>query len=294
MLHSVNALRGCSKTRSISVVSPRRKPVLSDMSIFYRRLIQAVVLPLLLAALPVFAEAQISIDANPGSAERTRTELEELLVQYENVLQSPAYSDAVKNATRSRVDRIRERLTRGDFELGDRIVLSVRDEPDLPDTVTVTAGPKISLPLFGDIGLEGVLRSEVESRITEALSVFINDPVVTAQALMRVSVQGAVGQPGFYVVPAEVLLSETLMVAGGPAQNSKLEDLRIERGSTVVMRGDEVQEALRRGLTLDQLNLQAGDQVVLPADQSGSFLGNVGMIAGLVGSLSFILIRFLR
>lgn len=264
------------------------------MRIFYRRLIQAVVLPLLLAALPAAAEAQVSIDANPGSAERTRTELEELLVQYEGVLQSPAYSDAVKNATRVRVDRIRERLTKGDFELGDRIVLSVRDEPELPDTVTVTAGPKISLPLFGDIGLEGVLRSEVESRITEALSVFINDPVVTAQALMRVSIQGAVGRPGFYVVPAEVLLSETLMVAGGPAQNSKLEDLRIERGRSVVMRGDEVQEALRRGLTLDQLNLQAGDQVVLPAEQQGGFLGNVGMIAGLVGSLSFIVIRFLR
>lgn len=264
------------------------------MHSFSRRSIPAAVLAFLLVALSGRAEAQISIDANPGSSERTRTELEELLVQYESVLQSPAYSEGVKETTRARVERIRDRLTNGDFELGDRIVLSVRGELDLPDTVTVTAGPKISLPLFGDIRLEGILRSEVEEHLTEALSSFIREPVVTAQALMRISVQGAVGQPGFYVVPAEVLLSETLMVAGGPTQTSDLEELRIERGTVVVMRGDEVQEALRSGLTLDQLNLQAGDQVVLPAEQTGAFLGNVGVIAGLVGSLSFILIQVLR
>ncbi|MDA0327666.1 MAG: polysaccharide biosynthesis/export family protein [Gemmatimonadetes bacterium] len=185
------------------------------------------------AALP----AQVSFDADPGSSVRTRQDLEGLLELYEQVLQSPAYSEGVKRATRVKLERIRERLTDGDFKLGDRVVLSVEGEPGLPDTVPVQAGPMITLPLFGDIQLSGVLRSEIGMHITEALKVFIRDPVVRAEGLMRVSVQGAVGQPGFFVVPADMLLSETLMIAGGPAPNSNLSELRIERGTELVMGG---------------------------------------------------------
>jgi len=172
-------------------------------------------------------------------------------------------------------------------------VLYVQGEPELPDTVSVQAGPRISLPLFGDISLHGVLRSEVQEHVTEALGNFIHDPVVQAQALMRISVQGAVGRPGFYVVPADMLLSETLMAAGGPAVAAELEDMRIERGVDVVMEGRELQEALREGLTLDQLNLQAGDQVMLPEDDGG-FLDNLGIITGIVGSVGFLVFQLAR
>lgn len=256
--------------------------------------VQSLVMSFALAALtalvPTHASAQAPIDADHGSSVRTRAELQELLELYERVLESPAYSDAVKESTRVQVRRIRERLERGDFELGDRIVLYVRGEPELPDTVGVQAGPRITLPLFGDISLEGVLRSEVEAHLTEALGQYINNPVVDARALMRVSVQGAVGSPGFYVVPADMLLSETLMVAGGPAQNSQLDDMRIERGAQVVMQGDELQEAVRQGLTLDQLNLQAGDQVVVPQD-SGGFWRNLGLVTGLLSTLTIVIFR---
>ncbi len=244
-----------------------------------------------LAALgPTPASPQATVEVDPGSSVRTRAELEELLALYQRVLDSPAYSDAVKASTRVRADRVRERLNRGDFELGDRIVLYVQGEPELPDTVAVQAGPRITLPLFGDISLQGVLRSEVEDHLTEELGQFINNPVVEARAMMRVSVQGAVGRPGFYVVPADMLLSETLMMAGGPAQTSDLEELRIERGAQVVMEGRELQEALRQGLTLDQLNLQAGDQVVVPQD-TGGFWRRVGLVAGVASSLALLVFR---
>jgi protein involved in polysaccharide export with SLBB domain len=152
----------------------------------------------------------------------------------------------------------------------------------------------ISLGLFGDIELDGVLRSEVEGHIREALSTYLRNPVVTAQGLMRVSVQGAVGQPGFYVVPADMLLSETLMVAGGPGQNAKLDDLRIERGIETLMEGTDLQEALRAGLSLDQLNMQAGDQVVLPAETPGGIWSRIGIIVGLATSLTLLIVNISR
>lgn len=239
--------------------------------------------------------AQVTVDADPGSSVRTRADLERLLTLYEDVLQSPAYSAAVKRSTRQRMDQIRQRLVEGDFRLGDRVALYVQGEPTLPDTVAVEAGPQITLPLFGTISLQGVLRSEVSDRIAEALSTYINDPVVQAEGLMRVSVQGAVGQPGFYVLPASMLVSETLMAAGGPSQSATLDDLRIERGAQVLIEGDELQERIREGYSLDQLNLRAGDQIVLPQPSAGQGSGGIirtlGIVSGIVGSLSFLIFR---
>ena len=255
-----------------------------------RILLLLTVLALIVAGIDIPAAAQVTFEEDPGSAMQTRRELEELVAFYTRVMESPAYSASVKEATQAKMDRIRERLSVGDFEVGDRIALSVQGEVGLPAEVTVRTGPKITLPLFGDISLSGILRSEVEAHLTQELSAYIHDPVVTAEPMLRISVQGAVGQPGFYIVPADQLLGETLMVAGGPGTGSDMDGLRIERGSGVVMEGHEVQEALRLGLTLDQLSLQAGDQLVVP-ESRGGMLGNVGMIAGLVGSLSLLLLR---
>lgn len=256
----------------------------------------SVLIAVVIASLPLVAtlDAQVALDANPGSSVRTRQDLEGLLEQYEQVLLSPVYSASVKESTRAKAQRIRERLTEGDFRLGDRVVLFVQGEPDLPDTIPVEAGPMLSLPLFGEIPLAGVLRSEIGAHITEALRQYIREPVVRAHGLMRVSIQGAVGQPGFYVLPADMLLSEALMAAGGPATNANLEDMRIERGTQVVMEREELREAVRAGFTLDQLNLQAGDQVVVPARSAGGFLRNIAVILGLATSVTFLIIQLSR
>jgi len=142
----------------------------------------------------------------------------------------------------------------------------------------VQPGPSLVLPVFGEISLAGVLRSEIEDHLTRALSAFIRSPVVRANGLMRLSVQGQVGSPGFYVVPAEMLVTEALMVAGGPTASADLQGLRIERGTEQLVSGAELQDALRTGRTLDQLNLQAGDQVVLPERRAGIW-GTIGRTA---------------
>ena len=246
-------------------------------------------------ALAPALRAQALPTASSGGSTRSRSDLETLLVEYQQLVQSPAYSEDLKREARSRVDQIRERLEEGDFRLGDAVVLFVENEPNIPDTISVRSspeGPVITLPVFGEIALRGVLRSELEAQVAETLSRFIRDPVVRAEGLMRLSVQGAVGQPGFYVVPANMLVSQALMAAGGPAQNADLEDLRIERGSDVLLEGSVLQEELRLGATLDQLNLQAGDQLVLPADTDG-FIGplNLGAVVGLVSTITFIILR---
>ena len=242
------------------------------------------------------AYAQVLPTATSGNSIRSRADLEALILEYEDVLASSAYSDELKSDVRVKIELTRNRLEFGDFRVGDAVILRVQGEPGLPDTLVVESGPDgplLVLPAFGTVRLYGVLRSELEERITAELSRFIRNPIVRAEGLMRLSVQGAVGQPGFYVVPADILISQALMVAGGPAQNAALDQLRIERGPETLLDGGDLQEELRLGSTLDQLNLQAGDQLVLPVEDTigGGWFRNVGVVLGLATSITLVISR---
>ena len=59
------------------------------------------------------------------------------------------------------------------------------------------------------------------------------------------------------------------MYAGGLDANADMENLHIERSGVVLWEGEELEQVLSEGRTLDQLNLRAGDQIVVPATQAG-------------------------
>jgi protein involved in polysaccharide export with SLBB domain len=169
----------------------------------------------------------------------------------------------LREETNETLERIRQRLQHGDFQAGDRIIVRIRGE-NLPDSVLVEPGPLINLPLIGQISLEGVLRAELEEYLTRELGRFIQAPVARATSTIRLLVQGAVGRPGFYVLPATVLLSDVVMAAGGPAPNADLDNMRIERGDQIILSPEATRPAVVAGRSLDQLNLQAGDEVQIP------------------------------
>src|SRR4051812_30141100 len=83
-------------------------------------------------------------------------------------------------------------VTSTPFQVGDRILLSVEGDSALTDTFTVVAGPVLRLPQIGDISLASVPRSGIEPYLTRELGRYINDPVVSARALIRISVMGEV------------------------------------------------------------------------------------------------------
>jgi protein involved in polysaccharide export with SLBB domain len=182
---------------------------------------------------------------------------------------SAAYIGGVRDRARRDAELIRDRLANGDFRLGDRIFLVVEGETDVPDSLTVENGPKITLPRMGQISLAGVLRSELEAHLTKELARYIHNPRVRATSLIRLSFLGGAGAVGFYTVPADMLLTEALMHAGGLAANADIDNMRIERSGVVLWEGEEIQTVLAEGRTLDQLNLRAGDQIVVPAQRVG-------------------------
>ncbi|SRR4051812_14787136 len=155
--------------------------------------------------------------------------------------------------------RIKARLTQGDFRRGDRIALTVQAESALTDTFTVASGPELILPppTTGALSLQGVLRSELEPKVTEYVNKFRNNAVVRAQPLLRLSVQGEVAKGGIYAVPADAQLADALMAAGGTTQYAKTNKVTIERN------GRRIWEGSAFDTDLDALSLQDGDQIVV-------------------------------
>jgi protein involved in polysaccharide export with SLBB domain len=212
------------------------------------------------------AAAQQPPDSLAARPLASRASLEELVRRLEKDRADPAL-----------LARVRARLTEGDFQTGDRILLEVRDEPSLTDTFAVSPERELRLPspTVGVLPLRGVLRSEFEPAVTAYLAQFLRRLVVSARPLLRLSVQGEVVRAGFYGVPADAVLSDALMAAGGTTKDADMKKIRIERDGEALWQGRSLQEAVAAGHTLDQALLRDGDQIVVAKRKDGGFQDNL-------------------
>lgn len=196
------------------------------------------------------------------SAQATRPELEARATQLEQQAQA-ASDDAARSRLMKEAAAIRERLRNGDFEVGDRIAIVVSGDSAMSDTAVVRTGQVIQLKNLPDISLKGVLHSELQGYLTTQLAKYLRNPAVQVTPLVQVAIVGAVGKPGFYSMPADVTLSDAIMAAGGPTQTADLNKTVIKRDDKDTFSDKTVQRALASGMTLDQLGVRAGDQIVV-------------------------------
>jgi protein involved in polysaccharide export with SLBB domain len=235
------------------------------------------------------AAAQTAVEWDPGREQVTRAELLELLEGLERQAASTAYSGRLRDEARRNMGMIQRRLEEGDFQVGDRIVLEVQGEPAMSDTLVVRSGRTVDVPVVGSLSLEGVLRSELQQTMEDHIGNYLRDPTIRTQALIRVSILGLVGSPGFYVFPADLPVTDILMRAGGPGADANLSNMRVERGNVRIWEGEALETAMIQGRTLDQMNIQAGDRIVVPPggavrDGWGTFrlvtftIGSIGSI----------------
>jgi len=204
---------------------------------------------------PGAAAAQQPADSASPSLQATRAALEGLAQRGDDA------GRAGGAASRSSAALIQERLSDGDFRPGDRVLLAVEGEPQLPDRPVPAQQPRTIERQLSDTFTVG---PEFEPYLTHQIAAFVKDPVVHAKPLVRVAVAGAVAKPGFYFVPADAALSDALTAAGGPTQDAKLDKVRVERSGQRILQGKALRLAFSEGRTLDQMSLQAGDQFIVP------------------------------
>lgn len=178
---------------------------------------------------------------------------------------------------------IEVRLREGDFQVGDRILLRVLEDTALTDTFPVRAGKMLQLPLMPEIPLQGVLRAELQPYLVEKLGQYVRNPTVEATPLLRVAILGGVGSPGYYNLPADILLSDAVMIAGGPGGNVRLDKSKVQRLGAEIYDADAVEYALNQGVTLDRMSLVGGDVVEIGQDKIGQTERTLRTVSLLVG-----------
>jgi hypothetical protein len=222
------------------------------------------------------------------NAQATRAELESMLATAQRDTAMGSETDRTRK--RMEVATLQDRLTNGDFQVGDRVLIFVQGQPTLSDTLTVREGQTLHLANLGDISLHGVLRSELQGHVYDAVTKYLRNPVVRTGSLVRIAVLGDVRNPGFYAVPADMLVSDAIMHAGGLANTSDIGRTTIKRGLTVVWQPKDVSTAIRDGATIDQMSLRAGDQIEIGNKGPSPLLVALPIIAGVIGVVASVVL----
>lgn len=206
-----------------------------------------------------------------GGVAQAQSASEQTLYRSRHHLDSVATS-LEKSGRSSDAAPIRERLRVGDFYPGDRLVVDLfGGEEPFRDTVSVRTGQEIQIATYPAFSLRGVLRSEADSSLGAQAKRFIQRPVIRTQPLVRLLVTGAVQRPGFVTVRGDAAVSDVVSSAGGLTNLSRLAKSKVKRGSGTLVDQDSLGLIFRSGMTLDQADVRAGDELVIDEKKPNNF-----------------------
>jgi len=234
--------------------------------------------------------------ARPGTDVVQRASRLELTARLRD-LEAQLANANTKGASRTRTDRqatsLRRRLIDGDFRVGDRFTIVVRHDTMRVDTASVRDSLKVSILNLPDLSLAGVLRSELDERVGTHVARYLRNATVRTNVLTRVAVLGAVRVPGIYYVSPDRPVSDLLMVAGGPAPEAAVDQLEVSRGSERVIASKDAKRFFREGRTLEQIDIQSGDEVRIPVKRKVNW-GVIVQLLFVATSLFFGFLQFLQ
>ncbi len=253
-----------------------------------RAILYAVTVGLMVPAL-TSVTAQLAAAQTPTApapqrnAQATRADLQSQLAADR---QAASLGTPEEQARRdAEIATLQQRLSQGDFQVGDKIILYVAGQPALSDTFTVREGQMIRLPNLSDVSLQSVLRSELQGHLYAEISKYLRDPVVRSGSLVRLTILGPVMRPGFYALPSDMLLSDAIMNAGGLDHNAYVDRTIIKRNGMLIWPSVAVAAAIHQGETIDQLNLRAGDEIDVGEKKAPAWpiiLSVTGAVVGIV------------
>jgi len=154
---------------------------------------------------------------------------------------------------------------------GDVIEINVWKEEGMTQEVLVRPDGGISFPLVGDLIVQNLSLVEVEKKVTEILTKYLADPVVTVLAKQllgnKIYVIGQVNKPGEFVVNRYIDIMQVLSMAGGMTPYAAVNDILILRRDVngkqqaIEFEYGEIEDgdALETNIVM-----QAGDVVVVP------------------------------
>lgn len=153
---------------------------------------------------------------------------------------------------------------------GDLLEIAVWKEPDLQRQVLVRPDGAFSFPLVGEVDARGKSVGDLNKIVSERLSRYIADAVVTISVQEirgnKIYVIGQVNRPGEFVVNPSVNIMQALSMAGGMTPFAATNDIIVLRGQGKAQSAMAFRYAdVVRGRRLDtNIELLSGDIVVVP------------------------------
>jgi len=164
-----------------------------------------------------------------------------------------------------------------DYRVGpkDLLEISVFGLDELNKTVRVTEDGKITLPLLGEVEVEGLTKAELEVKLKQLLEEkWLHDPQVTIfiqeHQSKRVSVLGAVGSPGPYELLGRQTLLQIISQAGGLTQEAGNEIIvmrQLPDGTSTSLK-ISIDDLILKGDATLNIPLQPDDTVIIPIDRT--------------------------
>ena len=155
---------------------------------------------------------------------------------------------------------------------GDLIRLKVWREPDFSGDIVVDAEGTATLPRIGPTPVAGLTADSLRRMIVTTYGQFLRDPAVDVAVLPRVTILGAVRNPGVHNVDPTMTIADALALAGGSAPEGKRDEVELRR------RGERVPVRLTLETRLADTPVRSGDQLVVP---ERSWLSrNIGVVLG--------------
>ncbi|MDD2714683.1 MAG: polysaccharide biosynthesis/export family protein [Candidatus Wallbacteria bacterium] len=150
-------------------------------------------------------------------------------------------------------------------------------------TVSVPVGPDgyISYPLIGNVQVLGLSREEVRLKMTQLLSKYYKNPMVSvvieAYNSFKVAVLGEVGKPGLYVLKSEPTVMHAISMAEGPKDTASLSEAYLKKADSSELLRLDLYSLLVKGDMTKNLELGPGDVIYVPQGTKNQFyiLGEV-------------------
>ncbi|MGR3782393.1 MAG: polysaccharide biosynthesis/export family protein [Albimonas sp.] len=166
------------------------------------------------------------------------------------------------------------------IRVGDRLGVSVLEDPSLSTQVLVLPDGRISLPIAGSVFVSGRTTAEVESQLTRALAAgFAVEPTITVSVAglapladelddaVRFYVMGAMNGTGAVESDREITLIEAIAMVGGPSPFAATDRIQLRRRdangveTVILFDFERVEEGLP---VVNNEILQDGDVIFAP------------------------------
>jgi polysaccharide export outer membrane protein len=183
--------------------------------------------------------------------------------------------------------------TAADYRIGpqDTLEINVFQLNDLNRTVMVDSGGRILLPLLGQVQASGKTSEQLSTDIADQLGKkYVNNPQVTvvvkdAQG-QRITVDGAVTQPGVYALTGPTTLMQAVALAKGPdthiANMHRVTVFRMNGAERTTVSYDLTQ--IRNGSRPDPI-IYGKDVIVVDTSQGRSVLRDLGQAVPILSIL---------